>query len=116
MFEPPENVEVVVLPDGPQLSGAIRYADNQHIIVSCRPRDFAQMQPGMQVQLTQVVAGEMYRIDTGILRCQDNCLIMPIHAPRLVQRRRNPRIPCRLGAWYTHALIPNLDKTTGLRG
>jgi c-di-GMP-binding flagellar brake protein YcgR len=116
MFEPPENVEVAVLPDGPYLSGAIRYADKQHIIISCRPKDFAQLQPGMSVQLTQVAEGERYDIETAILRCHDNCIVVPMRTPKLVQRRRSPRIPCRLTARYSHALVPNLDKMTGLRG
>lgn len=102
MFKPTETVEIVVPEWNLYLEGTIRYADNLHLVINCPSNNTASLPTGTVIQVLQALNGNLYQMNTPLLRAQENVIAVALVAPQLVQRRARPRVECVLSAWYTY--------------
>lgn len=98
-------VKIVTVPQGEALSGCVQFADEQHIVVACAPEDWRRLALGSDVELSLPTDEGYYQIRTCIIHLKNNCLIVAVTTPRLVQRRRSKRVSCHLPIGYWHDLV-----------
>lgn len=100
MFEAGEPVQVNLGSTGRCLDARICHATPQFLLLSCNQEESALLKKGASLQLVQAIQGGLYEISTVVLNCQNGYFAARRERPRLVTRRRRPRLLCDLPARY----------------
>lgn len=98
MFQVGDKVEITVLPDNLSFMSKIQFVDKQHLLMTCAPEKTDCLRAGANIHLIQVTNGNFYQIQSFIVRCDGRNFVVPLMLPQLIQRRRTPRLHCKLPA------------------
>ena len=96
MFQAGDKVEITVLPDNLSFMSKIQFADKQHLLMTCAPEKADCLRAGASIHLIQVADDNFYQIQSFVLRCEGRNFVVPLMPPQLIQRRRTPRLRCKL--------------------